>query len=316
MDALLDAGHGKITLLIIPHFEHRVFRIQVSPFLFFFFVVIFAVLIGFFSFSVSHSNEIENRKFQLSSNKNQDEILIERFIKNFENISVKLNQIIPQLENVHFLIDRSPRDLAKLEKTEILYAMNDQFFSKENEEILAHFNPMAGEKIFESRKNVHIATLSYKLEFVLRNFQAIHSYVDAMEDVLFNIPSSWPVTGGFITSLWGIRYNPFNEQRDMHFGIDIAQAAGVPIRATAPGTVISSTFSGRYGNVVSIMHKYGFYTVYAHNHANRVSTGQQVYRGQIIAEVGQTGYATGPHCHYSIQIGRDNVNPYSYLMIY
>lgn len=317
----MDAGHGKITLLVIPHFAHQVYRIQVSPFLLAFFLSIFLILIGFFGFSIFNSSQIESKKDVLATNKSHDDILIQRFITNFENIANDLNRIMPKLEETHFIINEVPRDLRKIEKMEIMYAKEYRKSKNGDHYILDQSSRESTKKILKSSLSfdsgsIHVSSLSYKLEFILRNFNAIHSFVRSVEDVLYNIPSSWPVTGGFITSLWGIRYNPFNEQRDMHWGIDVAHAAGIPIRATAPGVVVASTFSGRYGNVVNIRHKYGYYTVYAHNHVNRVKVGQKVYRGQVIAEVGQTGYATGPHCHYSIMVGKENVNPYSYLLIH
>lgn len=118
-----------------------------------------------------------------------------------------------------------------------------------------------------------------------------------------------PVNGA-ITSYFGMRNNPFLPGvRSMHKGIDIAADLGTPIRAARDGIVI---FSGRmegYGNCVFIRHQDQYITVYAHNKVNHVKVGDIVYQGQIIGEVGRTGYATGPHLHFEIRKLDKALNP-------
>ena len=67
-----------------------------------------------------------------------------------------------------------------------------------------------------------------------------------------------------------------------------------------------------YGNVVMINHGNGFVSLYAHCSKILVSSGTRVYKGQVIANVGNTGRSTGPHCHYEIQKGGTPVNPDNY----
>ena len=64
-----------------------------------------------------------------------------------------------------------------------------------------------------------------------------------------------------------------------------------------------------YGNTVILDHGGGVSTVYAHASRIYCSPGQQVHRGDVIAAVGATGLATGPHCHFEVQIGGKAVNP-------
>ncbi|RMG45240.1 MAG: M23 family metallopeptidase [Candidatus Dadabacteria bacterium] len=106
----------------------------------------------------------------------------------------------------------------------------------------------------------------------------------------------WPVRGGTITSRFGRRWFSFHE------GIDIAAPSGTPVYAAHSGQVVYSSNGIRgYGNLVIIKGD-GLLTVYAHNRRNRVRRGQYVRRGQLIAEVGQTGHATGPHVHFETRI--------------
>lgn len=118
----------------------------------------------------------------------------------------------------------------------------------------------------------------------------------------------WPARG-VLTSGYGWRWGR------MHRGIDIAAPVGTPIYAAAPGVIeFSGWNSGGYGNMVDIRHPDGSKTRYAHNSRNLVRVGQQVTQGQQIAEMGSTGYSTGPHVHFEIHLpDSGTVNPIAYL---
>jgi murein DD-endopeptidase MepM/ murein hydrolase activator NlpD len=118
----------------------------------------------------------------------------------------------------------------------------------------------------------------------------------------------WPAHGVF-TSGYGWRWGR------MHRGIDIAGPTGTPIYAAAVGVVITAGWnSGGYGNLVEIEHPDGSVTLYAHNHRIMVQKGQQVEQGQQIAEMGSTGFSTGPHLHFEIHpSGQGAVNPMALL---
>ncbi|MBD2111341.1 MULTISPECIES: peptidoglycan DD-metalloendopeptidase family protein [Cyanophyceae] len=118
----------------------------------------------------------------------------------------------------------------------------------------------------------------------------------------------WP-TRGTLTSGYGWRWGR------MHRGVDIAGPVGTPIVAAAPGVVARSGWnSGGYGNLVDIRHSDGSLTRYAHNSRLLVREGQQVSQGQQIAEMGSTGYSTGPHLHFEVHLpSSGTVNPMAYL---
>ncbi|HHP7245743.1 MAG TPA: peptidoglycan DD-metalloendopeptidase family protein, partial [Elainellaceae cyanobacterium] len=118
----------------------------------------------------------------------------------------------------------------------------------------------------------------------------------------------WPARG-VLTSGYGWRWGR------MHRGIDIAAPVGTPVFAAAPGTIeFSGWNSGGYGNMVDIRHPDGSKTRYAHNSRNLVRAGQQVDQGQQIAEMGSTGYSTGPHVHFEVHLpNQGTVNPVAYL---
>jgi murein DD-endopeptidase MepM/ murein hydrolase activator NlpD len=114
---------------------------------------------------------------------------------------------------------------------------------------------------------------------------------------------------GPITSNYGMRFHPILKRNRMHTGIDIGAGSGSPIRAAAAGTVtFRGTMSG-YGNVILIDHGGGTSTLYAHCSSLVAHEGQQVSQGQLIARVGSTGRATGPHLHFEVRRNGEPVNP-------
>ena len=122
----------------------------------------------------------------------------------------------------------------------------------------------------------------------------------------------WPAQGP-VVSPFGMRWHPILGGYRMHTGIDIGASYGSPIIASDDGVVLFTGWYGGYGNTVILDHGSGLSTLYAHCSAILVSQGQQVARGQAIARVGATGYATGPHLHFEIRVNGVPVNPLSRL---
>jgi murein DD-endopeptidase MepM/ murein hydrolase activator NlpD len=96
----------------------------------------------------------------------------------------------------------------------------------------------------------------------------------------------------------------------MHNGVDIGAREGAPVRAVNDGLVAYS-FNGMsgYGNSVLLLHADGSVTLYAHCRATYVFAGQRVRRGQVIAEVGETGLARGAHLHFEWRRDGQPLNP-------
>lgn len=118
----------------------------------------------------------------------------------------------------------------------------------------------------------------------------------------------WPVDGKLFSG-FGIR------DGRRHDGIDISARSGTIVRAAAEGKVVFSGRLGSYGNTVIIRHKDNFFTTYAHSEKNLVKKGKSVKQGEIIAHVGDTGKATGPHCHFEIRNGQKARNPLFFLPV-
>ena len=118
----------------------------------------------------------------------------------------------------------------------------------------------------------------------------------------------WPLpVAGTITSPQGYRTDPITGETSYHSGTDIAVPVGTPILAAADGTVTVAnaldSWGGSYGYYVKLDHGSGLTTLYAHCSSICVAAGQQVKAGEVIAYVGHTGRATGPHLHFEVHTG-------------
>ena len=127
-----------------------------------------------------------------------------------------------------------------------------------------------------------------------------------------NIPSIPPIQG-FVTQRLGEK-GVFI--RKGHHGIDIVAKEGEPILASASGVVIFSDWTYKYGNLIIIYHRDGYFTHYAHNRQNFKAPLDKVERGEVIALVGNTGSSTGPHLHFEIWRDFMPVDPLDYFPDY
>lgn len=98
-----------------------------------------------------------------------------------------------------------------------------------------------------------------------------------------------------------------------HTGLDICTGSGTEIYATAPGTVVFAGFLTVRGNAIMIDHGWGVYTAYMHLSETRIETGEQVIAGQLIGISGGTGRVAGPHLHWEVIVGGNQVEPLDWL---
>jgi murein DD-endopeptidase MepM/ murein hydrolase activator NlpD len=126
-------------------------------------------------------------------------------------------------------------------------------------------------------------------------------------------PTGWPAEGGFVSSNFGHRADPFTGRVAFHEGVDIAAKMGSPILAMADGVVQHTGDKANYGRVVEINHGNGLVTRYGHALSLLVKEGDTVKRGDAIALVGSSGRSTGPHVHLEVLKDGRPVNPSKYL---
>ena len=118
-----------------------------------------------------------------------------------------------------------------------------------------------------------------------------------------------PCPGAVITSTFGWR----SFDNAFHKGIDLAAPMGTPVMAAASGTVVVAGYDGGAGNWIMIVHGNGIVTMYMHASQLYVSVGESVSAGQVIMAMGSTGYSTGSHVHFQVEINGTAVDPYPFI---
>jgi murein DD-endopeptidase MepM/ murein hydrolase activator NlpD len=153
-----------------------------------------------------------------------------------------------------------------------------------------------------------------------REYRAIR-YVDTQGNAEYFTPDGKSLRKAFIRapvqfSRISSRFNPSRRHPVLntiraHKGVDYAAPVGTPVRAAGDGRVRFMGRKGGYGNVVELEHGSGVVTVYGHlsRFASRLHRGQRVALGEVIAYVGMTGLATGPHLHYEYRVRGVHKNP-------
>jgi len=158
------------------------------------------------------------------------------------------------------------------------------------------------------------------LDNLTREIERQQERLSALENLLLDrklnaavTPSGWPVEGGWISSGFGRRADPFNGHQSQHDGVDIASNMGSRIHAVGDGVVSHSGEKAGYGLLVEVTHESGLVTRYAHTSTILVRVGDRIQKGQAIAQVGTSGRSTGPHLHFEVVRNGTPVNPMRYL---
>lgn len=156
--------------------------------------------------------------------------------------------------------------------------------------------------------------LMHSLKNSSTNLTKLHKTIKSENYRKKMTPDIWPLAGGYISSYFGTRANPFDGySRDVHPGIDIAADYGTPVYAGADGYVVHAGWYYGYGKYIKIVHDYGFETAYGHLSSIDTSAGRNVKKGELIGYVGSTGYSTGPHLHYEVIRYGKQVDPMRYM---
>ena len=163
-------------------------------------------------------------------------------------------------------------------------------------------------EMHEQVDNLHLATSNQKT-----GFSSLLEALEGQKNLLACTPAIRPVKG-WMTSRFGYRISPFTGRRELHKGLDIANREGTQIIAPADGIVKFSGRKGLLGKAIDIDHGHGMTTRYGHLKEILKKRGEPVKRGDIIAEMGDTGRSTGPHLHYEVHLNGVPVNPVKYIL--
>jgi murein DD-endopeptidase MepM/ murein hydrolase activator NlpD len=174
----------------------------------------------------------------------------------------------------------------------------------------------------ETIVNVSVKNINKVLEGIKEYSGAyIQLRQNALElgDNLQNIPAIQPIENADLTRLasgFGSRMHPFYKIIKFHSGMDFTAPTGTEVYATANGTVIEITNTGRgHGNTIIIDHGNGYKTIYSHLNKFNVRRGNKVKRGDVIGWVGNTGLSVAPHLHYEVHLHDNPVNPVNFFFL-
>ncbi len=146
------------------------------------------------------------------------------------------------------------------------------------------------------------------------SYREIIEILDKESDIRKCTPSVRPLKGGFLSSRFGRRMDPFTGRIAFHKGVDFFARSGTPVMSTAGGMITMAKKNGSMGLTIEVNHGNGFKTKYAHLSKILIKRGQRINRGEIIGLVGNTGRSTGPHLHYEVLFRKTHRDPLHYII--
>lgn len=226
-------------------------------------------------------------------------------------------QILEQQKKDKELVIQKKKEVeASLAEVKVMYAKLGEYKSlldskeAQRQVMILNYNAKLEEleEISDEQQQL-VMDLAKKESELIRKRQTVKTYYKGGKLAV-------PLKSGYrISSSFGYRIHPITGKRKLHAGVDFADPEGTPIYAAESGVVILAQWSTGYGNCVIIDHGNGLWTVYGHirNGGIKVERGQNVKRGQKIAEVGSTGQSTGNHLHFEVRKNGEAVDPMPYL---
>lgn len=262
------------------------------------------------------ATERANRKLERQSEVLQDENT--EYAENIEEIQNKASALEQKMNELESMKESLYNQIQHLSANDV--SSSDLCLAMAN----TIENPALATPTFTTIVNTSyckLSSLSNQLEKMdVQLDEAGYSFNNVATDVTEtlavynNIPMGYPVESTIVTTEFNPDANPSISDGRKHKGIDISTRSRIiPVRATAGGTVVTAEFHNGFGNYVVIDHGNGFTTLYAHNSSLSVNVGDSVQKGDVIAMTGSTGYSTGVHCHYEIQLNGIYQNPRDYL---
>ncbi|MBR4889958.1 MAG: M23 family metallopeptidase, partial [Clostridia bacterium] len=168
---------------------------------------------------------------------------------------------------------------------------------------------IAVSEIFDSFKSVVQETFSPNVEEPSGETESTTGEKADFSPVFLTVNFISPIKDGKITSKFGYRVSPITNKFSLHKGLDIAAPPNTKIYAVYDGVVIKAKYHKINGNYIVIKHSDNIKTTYNHCNKLLVKEGEKVKRGEVIALVGETGYATGNHLHFEVLLNGKYINP-------
>ncbi|MEQ9366487.1 MAG: M23 family metallopeptidase [Leptospirales bacterium] len=297
-------GEERLTIMLIPHGQEKMFSLQLNWYMILFLVgsLCLAVFLAFYGLYLKQLHEREINRLQtlygtnfrsaLHLTESAGEIRAIRYELSERLASISTTLGVPEYER-SILPDAGDAD--RITRLRL-----------ERETMRA--NPGAGPQTDYLPPVYALKSLHYALEKEQPLLRALQESIEDGLGVYSDMPMGRPFRsfhGLHDTSTYGVRVNPVTRVGfEFHTGFDTAGPVGTPIYATGPGTVYRVyNMNNGYGRAVVISHKFGLYSMFAHLNRIDVRQGETVFRNQRIGSMGRSGRATGTHLHYEIWSG-------------
>jgi len=238
-----------------------------------------------------------------------------------ENLAVQLNVMQERVSGLEgFLTDISMRNgqfrtlagLSELDDEVLQVGIGGPGTGTPESNSLWAGNPALGEAAFAVEYDLN--ALERRARLLSSSLAEATDSLVAHRDLLESTPSILPTSGWLSSPFSQSRIHPIHHQALPHEGVDISAREGTPILATAKGRVTAAGWTAGLGFMVEIDHGYGYVTRYGHASKLLVQRGQFVSRGEVIAQVGSTGIANGPHVHYEVRLHGKPQDPMNYVI--
>lgn len=313
----IDLIKSKYTIMIIPNSTKKSFQISISKILVF--VLIFSN-ISYLAHTTIKNHFLNKNLVVLQDQYNKTALELSRYDQYADRLGITLED---QTENVEALQEKLMKEketyttrLKELEALEESFVALINKFNYENNfdiEVATSRSLSLGREL-TADSSIATTIPSSDDEFMslieldLNKYDETIQAVEAKLDFLESKPDLTPHKGR-ISSDFGWRRHPVTGASDFHDGVDVTGDVGDDIKAAGAGIVTYSGYNGTYGYVIIISHGYGYKSIYAHNNKNLVKAGEEVKKGQIIAELGNTGRSTGAHVHVEIHKDGEIIDP-------
>lgn len=316
-DKINKKGRERLTVMVIPHTEKKIFNLHVNMFTIAGIVVttIVILIVSVINLVGKSGEDIQfydmgltNTQFNMQSTRMAEEMIpLHKSINQYTNTIAELYlKLDGQEENVYGQGGAAEAiasdEIADLENLiEECRELGDGCDQGRTEEILRRI-------LFLSRQDNE--NLRRAVELSDRVLEQLRS--SEKQNLLANTPVVWPVRGYIITP-YGWQTDIVRGRLNYRQGIEIGARYGAEIIAPAPGKITDIGYNDIYGLHMWVEHRFGIQTFYAHLDRLRVSRGDQVSRGQVIGYVGRSGNATMDMLYYEVHVGTVAYNPHSFL---
>lgn len=312
LSELNTLGKTQVSLMLIPHNNEKIIKLDLSIYLILFLSTISIMLVSLTIGNIGINLLKKNSTTTILERGNQQRIIFLHHEDKAAELEETLDDLESEIENLNTVTWGKYFKENRIPSIEVYKQSGLVTFFGEKDEMQSNL------KIFKETVE-RFTFLHQNLNELKPVFLNSSDYLETRESIVQSMPRGRPLGPGvgFIASTYGRREDPVYGGGEFHNGVDFAAPMRTPIYATAPGVVADANFSEtNFGNHLRINHENGFFTLYAHCSELKVKKGDIIKRGDLIALVGSTGKSTGSHLHYEVHIGMDPAyNPQEFINI-